>query len=104
MKYDRSVERKIPRLVLLMDDDHPIKAADVETGEGAAKLEGFKNRVGIERVRDEFISPEDLRGKLIHALIPLRERNLGALHRIGDIPAPPHKYVALRTPYCKRTS
>lgn len=94
MEYDRALERKIPRLVLLMDDDHSIKAADVETGEGAAKLERFKNRVGIERVRDKFISPEDLRGKLIHAFIPFREHNLDGLHHISDVPSPPHKYVA----------
>ncbi len=37
MEYNRAVERGIPRLIFLMHDDHPIKAADVEKGEGAVK-------------------------------------------------------------------
>ena len=34
MEYNRAVERGIPRLIFLMHDDHPIRAADVEKGSG----------------------------------------------------------------------
>src|SRR6266705_4516960 len=37
MEYNRAVERGIPRLIFIMHDDHPIKVADVEKGEGAVK-------------------------------------------------------------------
>lgn len=80
MEYDRAVERGIPRIVLVMHDDHPLKATDVETGRGAGKLRRFKKRVGIERVNDTFKSPEDLEGKIILALVTSRESNSSAAH------------------------
>ena len=94
MEYDRAVERGIPRLIFLMHDDHPIKAADVETGDGAEKLKALKARVGTERVRDTFVSPEDLRGKIIHALTSYRKPDLTKFHYVSDIPAPPESFIA----------
>jgi tetratricopeptide (TPR) repeat protein len=94
MEYNRAVERDIPRLIFLMHDDHSIKASDVETGEGAAKLRAFKERVGTERVRDTFISPEDLRGKVIHALGSYRQPDLNTFHYVSEIPAPPEAFIA----------
>jgi hypothetical protein len=44
MEYNRAVERKIPRCIFVIDDEHPIKKTDVEMGEGAVKLEAFKKR------------------------------------------------------------
>ena len=35
MEYNRAVERKIPRLIFVMDKDHPITIDQVELGEGA---------------------------------------------------------------------
>ncbi len=49
-EYNRAVERKIPRLIFLMSDEHPVKPSDVETGEGAEKLKKLKERLGKERV------------------------------------------------------
>jgi hypothetical protein len=49
MEYDRAVERGIPRLLFVMHDDHPVKATDVEKGEGAVKLEKFKARLTTDR-------------------------------------------------------
>ena len=94
MEYDRAVERGIPRLIFLMHDDHPIKAADVETGDGAEKLKALKARVGTERVRDTFVSPEDLRGKIIHALTSYRKPDLTKFHYVSDIPEPPEPFIA----------
>lgn len=68
MEYNRAVERDIPRLIFLMHEDHPIKAADVEKGPGAEKLDAFKQRVGTERVANFFRSPEDLRAQVVNSL------------------------------------
>jgi len=42
MEYNRAAERKIPRCIFVMDKEHPITIDDVEMGEGATKLEAFK--------------------------------------------------------------
>jgi len=100
MEYDRAVERKIPRLIFLMDENHPVKPADVDKGATAEKLEVFKRRLNTERVRDTFTTKEDLRGKLIHALSELRkERETGekvalGFHPPNIIPKAPEPYIA----------
>ena len=38
MEYNRAVERKIPRLIFVMDKDHPITIDQVELGEGGINL------------------------------------------------------------------
>ena len=48
-EYNRAVERKIPRLIFLMSDEHPVKPSDVETGDGAEKLKHLKERLKKER-------------------------------------------------------
>jgi len=56
IEYNRAVERKIPRLIFLMHEEHSIKPGDVETGAGAEKLAKFKEQVGKERVVNFFKS------------------------------------------------
>src|SRR5436305_3616695 len=92
MEYNRAVERNIPRLIFLMHDDHPIKAADVEKGEGAVKLATLKARLGTERVVNFFNSPADLRAHLINSLPQYRQPDLPAFHYASDIPTPPESY------------
>ncbi|HEY3227878.1 MAG TPA: DUF4062 domain-containing protein, partial [Roseiflexaceae bacterium] len=94
MEYNRAVERGIPRLLFLMHEDHQLKAADVEKGAGATKLEAFKARVGVERVAGFFKSPTDLRAQVIQSLSQRREPDLTAFHYVRDIPAPPEPYIA----------
>jgi tetratricopeptide (TPR) repeat protein len=94
MEYDRAVARGIPRLIFLMHDDHPVRAADVEKGTNAAKLAALKARLDSEHVVSYFKSPEDLRAQVIHSLSLYRRPNPGALHYIGAIPAPPEAYIA----------
>ena len=78
MEFNRAVERKVSGklqeiLVLVMDDDHPIRAKDKEDGEEAQrKLKEFKQRAMNGRVALKFDSVEDLRSKLIHALGDLK--------------------------------
>jgi tetratricopeptide (TPR) repeat protein len=94
MEYNRAVERKIPRLIFLMGEDHPITAKDVEKGEGAIKLEAFKERVRLENIVDFFNSAAELRGHVIDRLSKQREPDLTAFHYVSDIPAPPEAFIA----------
>jgi hypothetical protein len=72
MEYDRAVRQNIPRLIFLMDEDHSVRMADVETGPGASKLKNFKRRLKAEKIVAFFKSPEDLRARVIQGLIPYR--------------------------------
>ena len=96
MEYNRAVERGIPRLIFFMHEDHPIKASDVETGEGAVKLKAFKDRIATERVANFFKSSAELRANVIDSLSSYRERKEGQsqFHYISDIPKPPETYIA----------
>src|SRR2546421_7543047 len=94
MEYNRAVERGIPRLIFLMHDEHSLKAADVEKGEGAVKLEALKARLGTERVVNFFTSAADLRAHVINSLSQYRQPDLTAFHYVSDIPAPPEAYIA----------
>lgn len=68
MEYERAVERKIPRLVFMMDKTHPIRVEDIEEGEGASKLRIFKARLLAENTVRYFNSPADLRDHVINGL------------------------------------
>lgn len=93
MEYDRAVERKIERLVFVMDKAHPITVDDVEI-EDATKLKSFKDRVQTENIVRFFKSPDDLRAEAINSLSNLRQPDLTAFHYVSDIPAPPEAFVA----------
>ncbi len=69
-EYNRASELNTPRLIFLMSDQHPVMAGDVETGEGAEKLKKFRERLEKERVVAFFDSPDDLKAKVIQALLP----------------------------------
>jgi len=94
MEYNRAVERVIKRLIFLIHPEHPVKGGDVETGEGAAKLEALKKRLGTELVVNFFKSPEGLRADVINSLSQYHQADLTAFHYISDIPDPPEAYIA----------
>jgi tetratricopeptide (TPR) repeat protein len=58
MEYDRAVKRGIPRLIFLIDKEHPLKIAQVEI-EAADKLQKLKERLKQERTVAFFKSPDD---------------------------------------------
>jgi tetratricopeptide (TPR) repeat protein len=93
MEYNRAVERKIERLIFIMDKTHPITVDDVEI-ENAAKLKAFKERVGAENIVRFFKSPADLRAEAINSLSKLRQPDLTKFHYISDIPQPPEPFIA----------
>jgi tetratricopeptide (TPR) repeat protein len=94
MEYNRAVKRGIPCLIFIMHSDHALKAADVETGEGAAKVEALKKRAGAERVVNFFKSSDDLRALVINSLSQYHKPDVTAFHYVSDIPAPPEAYIA----------
>ncbi|HEX7331888.1 MAG TPA: DUF4062 domain-containing protein, partial [Pyrinomonadaceae bacterium] len=69
-EYNRAVELNTPRLIFLMSDKHPLLPADFETGDGAEKLKKFKERLQTDRVVGFFDSADDLKAKVIQALVP----------------------------------
>ena len=96
MEFNRAVERGLPILVFIMDDDHPVKKGDVEFSKTAQqKLKKFKARARKGRVLQKFKSPDDLRAKIIQALADLTLRlkpktgqpSLSALHQLPTAPA-----------------
>jgi len=93
MEYYRAVERKIERLIFIMDKSHPITVDDVEI-ENAAKLKALKERVGAENIVRFFKSPDDLRAEAINSLSRLRQPDLASFHYVSDVPAPPQEYIA----------
>jgi len=94
MEYNRAVERGIPRLIFIMHPEHSLKAADFDTGDGAAKVEALKQRASTERVVNFFKSPEGLRADVINSLSKYHEADVIAFHYVRDIPTPPEAYVA----------
>src|SRR5205823_4306399 len=74
-------------------EDHPVKAADVEKGEGGVKLETFKKRA-LTKAVSFFTSPADLRAHVINSLSDRRESDLTAFHYVSEIPSPPEVYIA----------
>jgi tetratricopeptide (TPR) repeat protein len=94
MEYNRAVERGIPCLIFLMHEKHPLTVADVDKGEGAAKLEALKTRLRTEHVVRYFKSPAELQAHVINSLSYYRQPNLTAFHYVSDIPVPPEPYIA----------
>ncbi|MCB0586784.1 MAG: DUF4062 domain-containing protein, partial [Phaeodactylibacter sp.] len=93
MEYKRAVARDIPRLIFLMDKEHPITIEEVEV-ERAAELKAFKTRLQEENIVNFFKSPADLRAHLINSLSQRRDKDPTAYHYVSDIPQPPEAYIA----------
>src|SRR5947209_7872470 len=97
MEYNRATERKIPRLIFIIDKNQSLAdftIDDIDTGENAAKLTRFKSRVETENIVNFFKSPEDLRAHVINSLSKLRQPDLTTFHYVSDIPQPPEAFIA----------
>ncbi len=74
MEYERAVERNIPRLLFLLDDEVPVKPSDFARGEAANKLAAFKTTLKAERVVAFFKNPDDLHARALQSLYDARDR------------------------------
>ena len=109
MEYERAVERKIPRLIFMMDEDVPVLPKDFDI-ENMEKLKAFKQLLRAEHVVAFFSSPEDLRGLVVDSLtkartamdtaredaaeLPTPAALANSIHYVSDIPHPPEPYIA----------
>lgn len=94
MEYNYAIERDIPRLIFIVDEDkHSVKRKDVETGPGEFKLKSLKERLTSENIVNYYESSVDLRANVIHALSLLRDRDTKITERIRVIPKPPDPYI-----------
>lgn len=100
MEYNRAVERKIPRVIFVIDESQPVLPKDIEKGRAAQKLKKFLDRVKKENIVSFFTSPENLRSKAIHSLGKEAKKLEGARFSVAresdirDIPLPPEEYIA----------
>src|SRR5438067_1590222 len=97
MEYNRAVERKIPRLIFIVDKHQSLAGFtinDIDIGETATKLAQFKSRVETENIVNFFKSPEDLRAHVINSLSKHREPDLETFHYVSNIPQPPEAFIA----------
>ena len=77
-----------------MHEDHPIKAADVERGEGSVKLDTLKARLKEERIVNFFKLAAELEAQVINSLSYYHQPDLTSFHYVSDIPIPPKVYIA----------
>jgi hypothetical protein len=72
MEYNRVVELEKPRFMFFIHEDHPITGRDLDTSEGATKLQALKDRIGKQRAV-LFKSPTDLEDYIVEALTNFRK-------------------------------
>ena len=77
LEFDEAGARGVPRLVFVMDDDHPVRLSDVDRGEPAERLRAFLERCRQEVGVASYKSPEDLREQVMRALIAFRPAPAG---------------------------
>jgi len=80
MEYRRAQERKLPTFIFLMAPEHNILRADVEFGEGEAKLERLKSEIKERHCISYFSSPMELRGNIINSLANWRFNEMAGGH------------------------
>ncbi len=69
LEYDEAVKNRIPVLIYILDENHPIASRFVDKGEGAEKLEAFKSRLKKAHVVSSCTTPADLGKKVTQDLM-----------------------------------
>ena len=69
LEYDEAVKNRIPVLIYILDENHPIASRFVDKGEGAEKLEAFKTRLKKAHVVSSFTTHADLGKKVTQDLM-----------------------------------
>jgi len=80
LEYRRATERRIPRLMFIMADDHPLTLADnimsIEEGDEAHQLrKDFISLVLKDGIAAEFSSPDDLKAKATKTFVDFLKRS-----------------------------
>lgn len=66
VEYDEAQRLRLPSLIYMLNENHPIPAKDVETGVGAEKLQGLKDQLKKRHTVSFFTTPEDLQARIMH--------------------------------------
>jgi hypothetical protein len=64
LEYERALAGGKSIICYLMDDSYPVSPNLIESGEGAARLKEFKNRLKRQHTVEKFSSPDDLARKV----------------------------------------
>jgi tetratricopeptide (TPR) repeat protein len=101
IEYDKAVSLGIAVLPFFADENTPWPPRLVDKGEKAEKLDRLKQKAAKGRIRAEFISPEDLRGLVMHALGEFEksyrshdDKPAPSFHPPNIIPKAPEPYIA----------
>jgi hypothetical protein len=86
IEYDEAQRLKLPSLIYLLNDSHPIPSKDVETGPNAEKLEALKEQLKRRHVVSFFTTPEDLQARIMHD-VPAQLAGMGVEVAAGLRPA-----------------
>ena len=89
MEYNRAVERKIPRLIFVMDKDHPITIDRCGDGRGRDRNSKTSKSDSDRSTSSSFFkSPADLRALVINRLSQhIANPTSPTFHYVSDIPA-----------------
>jgi HEAT repeat protein len=72
LEFNRARELGIRCFIFVMDEDHPVKISDIDTGEPAERLQAFRDRCRREMIVPTYKSPADLSEQVLRALKQLR--------------------------------
>jgi hypothetical protein len=120
LEYRHAGKRKLPRLMFIMGDDHPLTLADLkrsqDEGEESRRLQAaFIARVRKDLIAAEFSSPADLQAKANTSFVAL-QRSMDCAERGADtspaqiappspddsVPASPPIFHYVRKPYVEK--
>lgn len=95
MEYERAVQKGIPRLLFLADENVPAAPEYADRGPAGDKLKKLKERIKAERVVKFFRDPTHLREEVILSLaVYCNLANREFRRDRSAIPEPPTPYVA----------
>jgi hypothetical protein len=100
LEYEAALAHRVSVLPYVIDDNYPVPAKFIETGESAESLRRFKERVRKEKVIKTFTSPEDLARQVAIDIAYSGKRSISEAPE--DIIARPHLENQLRR--CRETS
>ena len=74
MEYERAVERGIPSLVFIIDEDVAVLIKNVDEGEKKQKLNALKEHLKAKSVVGFFKNPDHLHSQVLHSLNQIRQQ------------------------------
>lgn len=86
LEYEEAVKNRIPVLIYILDENHPIAPKFVDKGENAERLEAFKARLKKAHVVSMFTNPADLSKKVTQDLMNELKKDRAIEASIRNLP------------------